>query len=555
MKKAECFTLKRRFSAAVLVCLLAAPQGSLAQEPKAVPEENFVSAYGDARTISVDAASDMGRFKSLRGVNSGPLPWTDRPGIDRRGGDVEVSDRTGFRSLGADASAGYRCANVDLVRLHDNYGPGDIYNNFKGKHEMADGTVVPDASRNGLAMFPNLGADPSRPASYNFKPTDRLIRSILDVGAQPLFRLGASAGESSGVPNSFTSERDYDHYADIAGHVVLHYNKGWNNGFRYGIKYWEVLNEPDGRFVPEKYYLLYAKIAKAVKAADPSVMIGGPALMFVNNGPEYRENFLNYLRKNNVPLDFWSFHDYNIDAADPYNYVRLAKDMRQMLDAHGFAKTEIVLSEWNVLGIDAELLSLAGRAAFTASSIIYMQDSPLDVQNFYMAPNLFGLDGKTPNKVGQALIALGRMKDTPIRLAVTGGDTLGLAVQAGRSSDGKDINVLISNYEIPASLRGPRPGGDKIAGYLNLLPRPDVRYRNNGGFNLKVTGLDPARSYRVERYRISDTWDFGLLNTMTVKGGEIAAGGALPAPGIELVVIKDAASSRPTPAGRGTCGG
>ncbi len=490
------------------------------------------------RAVTVDASSNLGEFKSLRGLNSGPLPWTDKLGVDRPGGEVEVSDRTGFRSLGADASEGYRSANVDLVRIHDNYGPGDIYANFKGKHEMADGTILPDALRNPLTMFPDLRADPAKPTSYNFGPTDRFIKAIFDVGAQPLFRLGASAGESSGVPDSFTSDADYDHYAEISRHVVMHYNDGWNNGFRYGIKYWEVLNEPDGRFAPTKYYELYGKIARAVKAADANALIGGPALMFTYQGPTYREDFLEYLRKNNLPLDYWSFHDYSVDSADPYCFVRIAGDMRKLLDSYGFNKTQLILDEWNVLGIDPELLTMAGRAAFTASAIIYMQDSPIDAQMFYMGPNLFGQDGKTPNKIGQALIALGRMKSTPVRLAAKGADTQGLAVQAGRSNDGNQINVLISNYEVPASLRGARKGGDKVAGFLNLLPRRELKYEQNGGFDLKVTNLQPDQLYRIERYQIDDVWDYRLLNTVTLRGSEIAIKGALPAPGIELVVVK-----------------
>lgn len=498
------------------------------------------STRSERRLITVDAASDMGQLKPLRGVNSGPLPWTDQPGTDRTGGPVEVSDRTGFRSLGADASPGYRRANIDLIRTHDNYGPGDIYDNFKGSHEMADGTVLPDSLRNVLVMFPDLGADPAVASSYNFGPTDHLIKSIYDVGAEPLFRLGASAGESSGVPDSFTTDSDYDHYADIARHIVLHYNKGWDRGHYYKIRYWEVLNEPDGRFDPTKYYKLYGRIARAVKAADTNAMIGGPALMFAFNGPSYREDFLTYLRDNNLPLDFWSFHDYAIDSADPYLFVRIGREMRTLLDTHGFTKTRLLLDEWNVLGINPDLLTMAGRAAFTASSLIYMQDSPIDAETYYMGPNLFGDDGKTPNKIGQTLIALGQMKQTPVRLSVTGADTQGLAVEAGRSVNGTEINILISNYEVPAGLRDPRPGGDRVGGFLNLLPRRLLRYRRNQGFNLEVKGLAADKLYRVQRYRINDVWDYRLLSTLTVKGNDVAITDDLPPPGIELVVIKAA---------------
>ena len=495
----------------------------------------------ELRIVTVDARSNLGAMKPMRGVNAGPLPWSDRPAVERLHDIVEVSDRTGYRSLGADASAGYREASIDLIRIHDNYGPGDIYANFKGTRTMADGTSISAELLNRLVMFPNYLADPSDPASYNFGPTDALMKSISDIGGRALFRIGASAGEESGVPDSFTRKEDYDHYAEIARHVVLHYNKGWNRGFNYGVKYWEVLNEPDGRFDPEKYFKLYGVLAKAVKSADKEALIGGPSLMFTHNGPAYRENFLKYLRANKLPLDFWTFHDYNVDAADPYLYVRLARDMRELLDGYGFRKARLIMDEWNVLGINPQLLTLSGRAAFTTSAIIYMQDSPLDEQTFYMGPNLFGEDGKTPNKIGQALIALGKMKDTPVRLAVNGSDDKGFAVQAGKSADGNAINILISNYEVPESLRKPRPQGDKISGAgwnINLLPRRTLSYGRNDGFDLRVTGLDPHKLYQVRRYRISDVWDYRLLSTESLRGSDVKLTQLLPPPSIELISIQ-----------------
>lgn len=495
------------------------------------------------RSIEVDASNVLGRLKPLRGVNAGPTPWTDRPGADTPDPFIEVSDRTGYRSLGVNASEGYRAANLDLIRIHDNYGPGDIYNNFQGTHEMADGTIHQDASRNHLAMFPDLQADPTLAESYNFGPTDDLLDAIDGIGAVPLFRIGASAGESSGVPDSFEAEEDFEHYAQIAKHVVLHYNKGWHNGFSYGIKYWEVLNEPDGRFDPQKYYKLYSAVARAVKEADPDARIGGPALMFTFSGPGYEDGFLTYVRENSVPLDFWTFHDYCIDAADPLVYVRVAQKQREMLDRHGFTDTELIISEWNVLGLDLNLLTLGARASFTASAIIYMQDSPIDEQTFYMGPNLFGDDGATPNKVGQALTTLGRMKHTPNRLHTAGGDTNGLAVQAGRSDDGTTLTVIISNYEVPASLRGPRSAGDiihtGIPGMppINLLPRRDLDYHDNDGFTLTVVGLDPAGQYAVRRYRTDDVWDGRLLTTTYETGDTITITAPLPAPGIETITL------------------
>lgn len=534
-------TVRRSLDLIALICLaIFAPFAHAQQVSGGVPPS--------LRIVLVDAASDLGTMKPLRGVNSGPLPWSDRPAVERLDDQVEVSDRTGYRSLGADASSGYRAANIELVRIHDNYGPGDIHADFRGTRTMADGSTVSAAFLNALAMFPDMAADPTKPASYNFGPTDRLMKSVHDIGAHALFRIGASAGDNSGVPDSFRSERDYDRYAEIVRHVVLHYNKGWSQGQAYGVKYWEVLNEPDGRFDPDKYAKLYGKLAKAVKLADKDAWIGGPALMFTHNGPDYRENFLKYVKTNRLPLDFWTFHDYNVDAADPYLYVRLGEDMRKLLDSHGFRKTKIIMDEWNVLGIDPELLTLGGRAAFTASAIIYMQDSPIDDQTFYMGPNLFGEDGKSPNKIGQALIAVGKMKETPVRLAVSGDDKQGFAIQAGKSADGGKINIVISNYEVPQSLRGPRPGGDSIAGggfKINLLPRRTLTYQRNDGFDLRVSGLEPDAIYQVQRFRISDVWDYRLLSTVMLKGRDVSIAQRLAPPSIELIAISRATALEP----------
>ena len=137
------------------------------------------------------------------------------------------------------------------------------------------------------------------------------------------------------------------------------------------------------------------------------------------------------------------------------------------------------------------------------------------------------------------MVALGRMKDTPIRLAVRGTDLQGFAVQAGRSLDGTKINVVVSNYEVPASLRGTRPDGDVIPAYnLHLLPRRELDYRDNAGFELEVSGLRTDVPLKVEGYRINDTRDLRLLNTTTAEGPVIELGAPLRAPGIELVVIE-----------------
>src|SRR6185312_14360654 len=146
--------------------------------------------------------------------------------------------------------------------------------------------------------------------------TDKLVTSIIKLRAQAIFRLGRSEGANPQPPP------DFDRYADIAKHIVLHYNGGWANGYRYGIRYWEIWNEPDlGKVFwggsAEQYFSLYAKIARAVKQADPHALVGGPAIARPNDDSAYRDAFMAYVQRTHTPLDFYSWHWYATDSDDP----------------------------------------------------------------------------------------------------------------------------------------------------------------------------------------------------------------------------------------------
>jgi hypothetical protein len=214
--------------------------------------------------------------------------------------------------------------------------------------------------------------------------------------------------------------------------------------------------------------------------------------------------------------------------------------MRARLDRYGFRKTLSVLDEWNYGLLDPIPPDLQ-RAAFITSALIYMQDAPLDVSALYRADNLFGRTGTTPNKTGSALIALGRMKDTPVQLGASGGDDDGFAVQAGRSKNGDTVQVLISNYQIPGNFLGPRSGPDALSlgdFAVKLLPRRSLTYLDNAGYDVTVDNLDARATYWVERYRISESSDLSLSGSREAHGPSIRVQAELSAPGVELIVVK-----------------
>jgi xylan 1,4-beta-xylosidase len=509
-----------RFIAFAVVCM--ATTATLADPPSLRQSE--------LRKITVDAAATVGSLRSLQGVDGAPGPGGHKPENFTFGGWNMKDD--------VDASAGYRRARIDLVRTHDGYGPGDIDARFESAAAPGGGLI--SAKRDVFTIFPDPGADPDNPASYRFGPTDRLITSIEKIGAQVLFRVGRSEGADPTPP------ADFDRYAAIVKHIVLHYNRGWANGFHYGIRYWEIWNEPDlGKLfwaaIPQKYFDLYGKLARAVKAADPQALVGGPAIAKPNDVTPYRDEFMRETHATHTPLDFYSWHWYATDSNDPQDFNRIAADLRTRLNSQGESQTKSFLTEWNYGLSDPPPTPLV-RASFITSALIYMQDAPIDAATLYRADNVFGPDGNTPDKTGQALIALGQMKSTPARLQVVGADADGFAIIAGRSADGHLVRILISNYQIPPELLGRRKGDDILhvppIFDVNLLPRRTIDYHDNGGFDLTVQHLATDRAYVMERCRITEKDDFKPVRTVIAPGVAVHLTEPLPPPGVELVTLR-----------------
>jgi hypothetical protein len=136
-------------------------------------------------------------------------------------------------------------------------------------------------------------------------------------------------------------------------------------------------------------------------------------------------------------------------VADPYDAARLAKQIRAVLDTHGFPKAESILSEWNLSAdfMDDEKHTLQGaeNAAYIGAVLNYLQDAPIDHAQFSRGDaawmGLFDLKGQY-FKTAYTFKAFAKMLDSVRRLLVTGADIFGFSVIAGRSEDGKSVQVI-----------------------------------------------------------------------------------------------------------------
>jgi len=481
----------------------------------------LLAAGAGFRAVEVDAARVTGKIRSFQGVADGPVPLMPRD---------------------ADLTGAYKELRIDFIRTHDLFGPGDIDARWSNPDRIA-ASVRASADR---TIFPNWSADPERPESYNFAPTDRFLQPMAASGAEICFRIGRSWAADPDPPP------DFDKYANIVKHVAMHYNAGWARGFHDHIRYWEFWNEPDverawnPRFArpfwsgtPAQFYTLYEKVARALKGFDAQLKVGGPAKAMGDIPGPYREGFVRYCAAHHVPLDFLSWHSYFNTSYDPYDMVRIGRITRQLLDANGFGNAEILVTEWNFgLGQGAGHSERPdmNAAAFVGAALIYLQDSVLQHAAYYRADagprRLFDAQGGYTRNA-YVFRATAGMLDTPERLAVSGADTLGFAVLGGRSADGRQVRIMIANYEIPPEYRAPRPGR------VRLPRQAGIAYGNNRGYALKVANLPWGdAAFSVKRYRLSESDNFKLQSLPAGHGASFELSQELSPPAIELIVLE-----------------
>ncbi len=402
----------------------------------AVPASAQVEA--DDAVLSANFSVRNGTIRHLHGINKGPLA---------PGGLFELIAE--HKELG-----------IPFTRLHDCGWP----NPYVVDHH---------------AVFPNANADPLLPESYDFRLTDEYIEAVRKTGAEPIYRLGESI-EHTSVKRFAHPPADMEKWAAVCLGIIRHYNEGWASGFHYNIRYWEIWNEPENRpamwsGTDEDYLRLYRTAATTIKKQFPALKVGGPALGFSGTfvdgefrPTDFAANFLNMCRKDNVPLNFFSWHCY---TADPTELSARSRAIRQFLDSNGFRETENHLNEWNFLpgntwdpitrsGTPAtrhhyyQEMAGARGAAFVAASLLELQDTPIDVCNFYHGElGGFGIftEQGVPQKTYQALLAFRGLVKTPIRAETLGAVPGKLAFVAGVSEDGCDATMLVSNFTDPRS--------------------------------------------------------------------------------------------------------
>ena len=400
--------------------------------------------------ISVNFDKKLGKIKPMHAV--GQPPFTG-----------------GFVSLDFSPMQILKDANIPFSRLHDVGGAfgGNCY------------VDIPN-------IFRDFNADEKDPNSYDFAFTDELIKGMVEYGVQPYFRLGVTIENQCHIKAyRIHPPKDYGKWARICEHIIRHYNEGWANGFEFNIKYWEIWNEPDNRHIPtinqmwtgsaEQYYELYDVAAKHLKKCfGDEIKVGGyaacgfygifgnPEKYGVNtirregeryNSPkeDYRIQFffgfLDYIRKHNTPIDFFSWHTYgDVDV------VTVEADfVDKTLNDYGYGHLETHLNEWN-LSHDRKLNNGTSYASsHVMSMMLAMQKKKTSMLMYYDARYLslsaYGgfYDAYTcqPSCVYYAFKAFGELYDLGTEVECSQNDD---GIYSLSATNGEKNGLIVVNY-------------------------------------------------------------------------------------------------------------
>jgi xylan 1,4-beta-xylosidase len=414
-------------------------------------------------TIEVGAAPDPGRLAR---------PWQPMIGSEHLSCLLR-RDRTGGRVIGTELREALRIAHDELgvqaVRAHG------ILDDDLGVYTEAAGRAV-----------------------HDFAGIDRVYDELMEIGLRPVVELSFMPAALARDPAQtvftygaiISPPKDWDRWAALAGDLAAHLIQRYGRDEVASRWAFEVWNEPNLEVfwsgTPEEYFRLYDVSARAVKAVDPGLRVGGPS----SAAAGWVWELLGHLQDSGAPLDFLSTHVYG----------NVPLDLRPVLGAFGRAGTPIWWTEW---GTTPTHFHHVGDTVFAAAFLLRGMASALgriDALSHWVASDHFEELGAPPElfhggfgllSVGNlrkprywALWMLTRLGRARLPVTVAGDGAAGLVeALAARHEDGR-IGVLAWNVTLDQG----KIGGDSLL---------DRRVR------LRVS-VPPGAVCTVRHYRIDE---------------------------------------------------
>jgi xylan 1,4-beta-xylosidase len=217
-----------------------------------------------------------------------------------------------------------------LGQLHD-LSPVPVY--IRAHFLLATGDGKPDLKWSSSNVYTE---DEQGNPVYSWTILDEIFDAYAAAHVRPMVELGFMPKALSTHPDPYHigwplkpgevegwsfPPKDYKRWQELNRQVAAHMVK------RYGMEtvstwYWEVWNEPDGKYywkgTEDEYNKLYDYAVAGVRQAIPSARVGGPATTGPGpkgNASQFLQDFLSHcatqkseVTGGSIPLDFISFH-------------------------------------------------------------------------------------------------------------------------------------------------------------------------------------------------------------------------------------------------------
>lgn len=306
---------------------------------------------------------------------------------------------------------------------------------------------------------------------HDFTTIDEVYDRLLGLGLRPVVELSYTPRDLARDADATVFEygaiisppHDWDRWSALVGDLTRHLvdRYGIDDVATWGFEVWNEANlEVFWTGTRAEYLELYERTARAVKAVDDRLLIGGPA----SAAAGWIVPFLDDVVARDVPVDFVSTHTYG----------NVPLDVREVLDDRGLHEVEVWWTEWGVTPTHFfEVTDSAFGAPFVLHGMKAAQTST-DWLAYWVVSDHFEELGRPPSLLhgGFGLLTVGNLRKPrwwALALAEQLGDDLVAAELSGdgagsmvdawvsRSGDGV-VDVLAWNGTLDQSKRD----GDRL---------------------------------------------------------------------------------------------
>jgi xylan 1,4-beta-xylosidase len=266
---------------------------------------------------------------------------------------------------------------------------------------------------------------------YNFSYVDQIYDGLLENSVRPFVEISFTpkklAARQDVHPFWYkpivSPPKDYSKWDALMRALAQHLIE------RYGIDevaqwYFEVWNEPNIDFwtgEPKQgtYFELYDHTARALKAVNARLRVGGPA----SSSAHWVHDFVQHAAAENIPVDFISSHSYGDDTVEDLfgtredipmdqRVCRSIKKVHDQIAASARPNLPLMWTEWNVPSfgpLHARDTEYVGAAL---ADDIRQCDGLVDMMSFWTFSDVFEENGpkREPFDGGFGLMAMGGVK-------------------------------------------------------------------------------------------------------------------------------------------------